>query len=71
MPSKFEENTSKDKRMFIDARTRTRVLARVRAVREDEKYVVHATCFDLQYVHHTLVENTSIDKQTFTNVIVM
>jgi hypothetical protein len=47
MPSKFEENRSKDKRMFNHARARTRALARVRAMREHEQYVAHTTSCDL------------------------
>jgi hypothetical protein len=43
MPSKFEENPSKDKRMFNHVCSRTHALARVRALRENEKYLVFAT----------------------------
>jgi hypothetical protein len=45
--TKFGENQSKDKRMFNHARTRTRVLARMRSVREQEKHLARTTCGDL------------------------
>jgi hypothetical protein len=40
---KFEKRRSIDKWMFNHALGRTRALARVRAVRENEKYLVLAT----------------------------
>jgi hypothetical protein len=45
--TKFRENPSKDKRMLNHARARTRVIARMRSVREHEKCAKCATCGDL------------------------
>jgi hypothetical protein len=47
VPSKFEENPSKDNWMFNHALARMRALARLRMVREHEKYVALATCCDV------------------------
>jgi hypothetical protein len=46
---KFEDNPSIDKRTLNQARTRTRALAHVLAVRENEKYLVLATYGETSY----------------------
>jgi hypothetical protein len=44
-------------------RARTPTLARVRAVHEHEKYIAHATCADLYYVHSKFEAKPYIDKR--------
>jgi hypothetical protein len=62
VPSKFEENPSKNKRTLNHARIHTCALARVRAMREYEKYVAYATCGDLKYVPSKFKDNPFKDK---------